>query len=554
MDQVIIFDKSLQVRLEEYKKVFYGSDPLPYSKIKNDWSYYLELVMDPNGWQAVWKIPRVKCEKLQIPFPSMVLVYVIQVYFPNLTAKVQILSVPVDVHIHDKHFVPLDQLWATKIQDKTIGLNMNMTADALDMYRFFYIYLVMPWDEDEDSADWKTEHLTTRLRFYYDLRNGKIPPAVCEHVFSLLNEARRISSKREALINKCENWDSDTELEDSQFDEIAELNVRLIEIQNEISLLENELFRKVILKRQQVSGTIELNDKPGIVMICNEDTTENYINLLQLVQELYKNQPIKIRPNLMARLDSSIEKDTILLAPGTHTIKFEGALLKSIFINGLGSPHQVQIASMAENVMLDCLGHLIEMENITFNCQTTQCAILVRTGKVKLTNCKLIGNTSSSTHNGILVLKGAALELISCELVGFFTAVIGNSGAEIIMSNCTLKEAFYGVKVHDDCKLTIRSSVICDCKEYGILVETERKLYQENCSGSFDILKSVPNMRLESLQGEKNQKGDAIVETFQIEAMKDLFEFPDFGTIMDESVESDFQQDEINSTVIENRI
>lgn len=162
MDQIFTFDKSLQTRLHEYEEVFSGLDTLPYSKIQREWAYYLELTLDPNGWQAVWKIPRLKCEELKIPFPTVVLAYVLNVDYTDLTALVRILAVQDDIHLPEKHNVPLAQLWPTKQQDKTIALNLNSTANALDMLRFFYIHILMPWDEDDDSADWRGAHLVSR--------------------------------------------------------------------------------------------------------------------------------------------------------------------------------------------------------------------------------------------------------------------------------------------------------------------------------------------------------------------------------------------------------
>lgn len=207
MDEVITFDKSLKQRLEEYNEVFSG-DFLSSTSIRKEWIYFLELLVDVNGWQALWKIPRLTCEQLEIPFPSVVLVLVLKVNFKNVNALVRILAVQDDISIPEKNIVPLMQLWPTKDQDKKIGINILATANALDMYRFFYLHVYMPWDRDEDeNIDWKSNHLESRLRLYYDLKNGNIPRQTAEHIHSLLTTSRRLQNQRDLLEEELREHD-----------------------------------------------------------------------------------------------------------------------------------------------------------------------------------------------------------------------------------------------------------------------------------------------------------------------------------------------------------
>lgn len=199
MDDIITFDKSLKQRLEEYNEVF-SDDFLPSSYIRKDWIFFLEMVVDVNGWQGLWKIPRLTCEQLDIPFPSVVLVLVLKVDINKLNALVRVLAVQDDIIIPEKNFVSLMQLWPTKEQDKSIALNIFSTANALDMFRFFYLHVYMPWDRDEDdNIDWKRNHLESRLRLHYDMKNGNIPRQTAEHIHSLLTTARRLQSQRDVL-------------------------------------------------------------------------------------------------------------------------------------------------------------------------------------------------------------------------------------------------------------------------------------------------------------------------------------------------------------------
>lgn len=98
-----------------------------------------------------------------------------------------------DVHLDDTHVIPLVQLWPTKQQDNTVPLNLNSTAEAIDMLRFFYNHVFMPWDCDEDDmGDWAKKHLESRLHLFYDMKNGLISKNTAERVRGLMTEVRRL--------------------------------------------------------------------------------------------------------------------------------------------------------------------------------------------------------------------------------------------------------------------------------------------------------------------------------------------------------------------------
>lgn len=264
MDQVFNYDKSLQQRLKEYNDVFDGFEVLPTLGLMKEWGFYLELTLDPNGWQAVWKISRATCDHLKIPFPTIVLVIVLEVDFPNLQSLVKVIAVQDESHvIPEKHYVPLIQLWPTKAQDNSIALNLSSTANVIDMLRFFYIHLFMPWDfDDDDNTDWKSKHLESRLRLYYDMKNGVIPKATSLRLNSLLTEARRMQNKKEQIELHIEDSAIDLDSNKKCIDELTDIHLRLMEIKCEVEILENPLLRKAFLRRQ--------------FQIANEDTEKGW--------------------------------------------------------------------------------------------------------------------------------------------------------------------------------------------------------------------------------------------------------------------------------------
>lgn len=73
---IITFEKSFQQRLSEYMDILGARGHLPSSGIRNEWYYYIESLLEPAGWQAIWKISRRKCEEFEIQFPTLVVVMV----------------------------------------------------------------------------------------------------------------------------------------------------------------------------------------------------------------------------------------------------------------------------------------------------------------------------------------------------------------------------------------------------------------------------------------------------------------------------------------------
>jgi hypothetical protein len=73
---IIKFEKSFQQRRSEYLDILGARGHIPVSGIQNEWYYYIENVLEPAGWKAVWKVSRQKCEEFVIQFPTLIVVMV----------------------------------------------------------------------------------------------------------------------------------------------------------------------------------------------------------------------------------------------------------------------------------------------------------------------------------------------------------------------------------------------------------------------------------------------------------------------------------------------
>lgn len=69
---------------------------------------------------------------------------------------------------------------------------------------------------------------------------------------------------------------------------LIEINVRLIQIQNEVHLLENEMFRKVILKRQESSEVKnkKMDEKSHIWIIAKDSKFFNNSIIVIKIQSI----------------------------------------------------------------------------------------------------------------------------------------------------------------------------------------------------------------------------------------------------------------------------
>lgn len=255
--EIFTFDKSLQERLTEFTNILSDrGDVVPASQIRAEWAYHTELVLEPVGWQGLWKIPRLTCQDFQIHYPTIVAVEVENVDFSELSALVKIVAVQDDIHLPDKYDVPLLEIYPTKEQENT-ALDVVSTAECIDQLRFFYSYLWMPWDTDEDETrDWVANHLETRLRLFFDMKRGDMCKKSCDMIRTLMREGRDIQAKIAKLELEISDDEDESEkvLDDNRACQLMKLHFRLQQIKTEMDVYENPAMREMLVRNQSFSG------------------------------------------------------------------------------------------------------------------------------------------------------------------------------------------------------------------------------------------------------------------------------------------------------------
>lgn len=199
--QVFNFDKTLATRLQECTDVLQATDrPVAASCVRAEWSYFVELQIEPTGWQAFWRLPRIICEEFRVAYPTVVFGTVEAVVFGDLRAHFVVTGVQDDdVQLPERHEVALVDLLAVRQQENQ-ALNIEATANCVDMLRYFYQHVWRPWDNDtDDDRDWAGQHLERRIRFHHDLLARRVSRPLAVHIRALLAEAQDVQQRREYL-------------------------------------------------------------------------------------------------------------------------------------------------------------------------------------------------------------------------------------------------------------------------------------------------------------------------------------------------------------------
>ncbi|XP_017879040.1 protein nessun dorma [Ceratina calcarata] len=524
--EIYTFDKSLQERLVEFNDILSSrGEIVPASQILAEWSYHVELVIEPVGWQALWRIPRLVCEDFQIHYPTIVVVEIEEVDFSDLSALVKITAVQDEIQLPDKCDVHLIELYPTLNQENT-ALDMVGTANCIDQLRFFYNYLWMPWDvDDDDDVDWVSVHLETRIRLFFDMKRGIVSKDTCEIIRGLVREGKEIQQK----ISKLENTISEEEEEsESNIDggtacQLMKLHFRLQQIKREMEVLENPSMREILVMNKTSSSDNDKLERKDM-----KEKMEGYFvwlggSLEEMKEAINKAQSLtpaelyfKISGSLFDTLHTCDAGDIILVGEGTHQIKSAGSLEDGGIIKGIYN-FENTILNMKETEtapsLFDFSGNEVLLENITMNVGDLRAAIIVRAGTTKIVNCKICVLNQSTVKLGVVVLPDAKLVMENTLLDSLGTGLVIYCNGEVTLNNCSFKNCAEGIQLHDGAKLIGKKCSLSNFKEYAIRLETQKYLEDSKSKvGGPELLEKVPEISLSDCKFESNGKGDVALK------------------------------------------
>lgn len=416
--EVFSFDKSVMERYEDCCMALKFSDNiLSASKIHSAWEYYLSVLLEPAGWQALWRLTRVFCEELQIRYPTVVYGTVEQIDFKECKAQFKVEAVPdSDINlVMETHFVNLEELWPTTRQEND-ALNVEKTAEALDNYRFFLNNIWQPWDQDDDeSIDFIDTHFLSRAQLYCDMKNKKMERNSIARLKMLLKEAREISLKIDRLESEFVSDDED-DGEDASMSagdrngkddrkELLRLNMRMSQIKTEFEILENPKMRQVHEEARHEMAKGEKALRVNNVIVTKPGTIQDQMEYFAEVKSvLGKDVNVVVRPSLQEALLHSSASDTIFIPHSLQPVEFPLALEDGGSIRAIKNADlKAIIASKSEDQQLFVCGSY-QFENLTLDCRNVDIGLLVRSSaSVSLKNCEIVGGKQTSTHQGICV-------------------------------------------------------------------------------------------------------------------------------------------------------
>ncbi|KAF3428278.1 hypothetical protein E2986_09146 [Frieseomelitta varia] len=534
--EVYTFDKSLQERLVELTEILSSRDEIvPASQIKAEWSYYIELVIEPVGWQALWRIPRLVCESFHIHYPTIVVVQVEQVDFSDLSALAKITAVQDDIQLLDKYDIPLIELYPTHMQENN-ALDIVGTATCIDQLRFFYKYLWMPWDvDDDDDVDWVSVHLETRIRLFFDMKRSAITNETSDVIRSLIREGREIEQKISRLEDTISEEEQEKDIDGGTACQLMTLHFRLQQIKREMEVLENPTMREILANQTSSSKNDEIESTEN-----NEKCKEGYFvwlgGTLEQMKEAINKVQISLPTELFFKISGSLLEtlytcdagDIIVVGKGTHTIKSAGRLEDGGTIKGIDSSEDTilnKIDIETAPSLLDFSGNEVLLENITVDVGDLRAAVVVRAGTTKIVNCKICALNKSMVKLGIVVLPNAKLIIENTLFDSLVTGLVIYSNGEVFMNNCIFTNCTEGIQIYDNAKLIAKHCSLTQLKEYAIRLETQKYLNdtRRKCGG-FELLENVSEISLYDCKSEDNGKGDVILKTATSFVLKKQYE------------------------------
>uniref|UniRef100_A0A8C5JBC7 SHC binding and spindle associated 1 n=1 Tax=Junco hyemalis TaxID=40217 RepID=A0A8C5JBC7_JUNHY len=426
------------------------------SEVKQFMAEYLEKVLEPSGWQAIWRTNVFD-----------VLVAVVDVNFPALKAVVQ-LSEPFLCESQDssftlecmqellelkEHQILLQELFV--VYDESGGF--DQTALAVEHVRFFYRCIWRTWDEEEeDEFDYFVRCVEPRLRLHYDILEHRVPSGLVADHQNLLSQCEELYEKFLNVRNSIPSSDSDSEAENVSMVEGLKLYERVEHIKQRLKVIENPLLRYVFGYQKygslQAKGLRSTGAK--VIHVVPWNIKADLLQQLtrdKLCPESCGALEIQFHRDPLAAVSACYEGDRVIICPGHYFVDGMFSIADSIELEGYGLPDDVVIEKQGKgDNFFDCTGANVKISNLKLVQHDAVEGILnVHHGKTTLENCVLQCETT-----GITVRTSAELLMRNSDLYG----------AKIFMS-LLLDMTFYEAP-----RITMVNNIIHNNEGYGVVL------------------------------------------------------------------------------------
>ncbi|XP_048403151.1 SHC SH2 domain-binding protein 1 isoform X1 [Stegostoma tigrinum] len=453
------------------------------SEVKNFIAEYLEKVLEPYGWQALWsndmfevlvKVTDVETSshkavvKLSEPF-----LYESEAYPLDAEAMESFLEAK-------KHLVPLQELYVVSDESG----EFDQTALAIEHLRFFFLHIWRSWDEDdEDDFDYFVRCCEPRLKLYYDILEDRVPADLVAEYNRLLSQCEETYKEFVKVRENISGSDSasESELNNVSMVEGVQLCEQLEKLKYKLRVMETPFYRYVLCQdgfgfpAKQAKGPRPSGE--NVIHVVSNSVT---VTLLQsLLREklnpdcVTQEHVLEFHSDPLLAVNACFEGDVVVICPGHYYVNGYFSIADSIQVEGYGLPDDIVLEKEGKgDAFVACTANCLKISNLKFiQHGATEGILCVRKGQAVLENCVFQCDTT-----GVVLRTSAKLHMKNCDLYG-----AKGAGLEIYPSStCELfgndihhcKEGIriknFMEELYDVPKITMMNNLIHNHEDYGI--------------------------------------------------------------------------------------
>ncbi|KAL0818416.1 hypothetical protein ABMA28_008884 [Loxostege sticticalis] len=469
MPTVHTFSRSDNEILQELLRVFSSGR----GTAREQWSMQAELLVEPVGWDALWKLSKDFCKKFDVRFPCIAYVTVTSVDFEALSACVDVLSVQHETvslpeMVED---VPLIELWPT-VKQREKCINAATTAEFIDLLRFYYNDIWMPWDDQDDKV-LLPNTIEDRMSLWSDLHNGSIPNCVARSITLLRSSAINAHDKLKELDSSlCEGDltdEDDSLLPPNYISLCAEMNARLDGLMSKWTLYENPLIREQYLAKAK-SRWQKNKSKKNVTALWQGGTIFEFDEISKFLKSrITNNQTLTVMVSAEEAL--ALEPEEVVICSKNYEIpEMPLSQISICSFNG---------ATLKASDMRSCLLMLSEecrLRQLTLHCALVNTVLLVRAGELRLHSCALADDTQTAQSNfaqGIVAMAGAKILIEDCTFENFYSGIVVHKGAQVELRNSHLRNCGVGIQMYSGSQVVLNATTISDCSEQCVRCELD---------------------------------------------------------------------------------
>lgn len=250
---------------------------------------------------------------------------------------------------------------------------------------------------------------------------------------------------------------------ENKFEMIKEIRLKQLEIRNELTICETPTLRDMHIKQLFIETVRKTSQQTWA--ITGIATANIIMCLLNQISKLDSCPHFK----LSLRPDFEVKEthDHYYFNNCRHVIRNTVVLQNGAVMQGVWTKEStILYGLLLEDIFFQTIGTIL-IENVIIRAKMCQCAIFVSEGHLTVKNCVILGN-NSSTQQGIIVSRGARLELINSEITGFCKGIVGYSGSEVDIMSSSICSVEFGSKPLVNCPTYIKKSNFQDCFDYEI--------------------------------------------------------------------------------------